>query len=61
MYADLVLQNGKVVTVDKDFSFKKAIAVKDGWIIDVGYDADMKEYIGPKTEVIGLGRTRPAG
>jgi hypothetical protein len=26
--ADLVITNGKVITVDKDFSIKKAVAVK---------------------------------
>ncbi|MDR2157645.1 MAG: amidohydrolase, partial [Clostridiales Family XIII bacterium] len=52
--ADLVLMNGKIVTVDKDFSFRKAVAVKDGWIIDTGYDADIRQYVGPKTEVIDL-------
>lgn len=28
--ADLVLQNGKIATVDKAFSFCEAVAVKDG-------------------------------
>jgi hypothetical protein len=34
--ADLVLHNGKVVTVDAQFSVQQAIAVKDGRIIAVG-------------------------
>ena len=56
--ADTVFINGKVITVDKDFSIKKAIAVKDGVIIDVGENSEIKEYIGEKTEVIDLeGRT----
>ena len=53
--ADTVFINGKVITVDKDFSIKKAIAIKDGWIIDVGENDEIKEYIGDKTEVIDLG------
>lgn len=53
-YADMVIINGKVVTVDKYFSFKKAIAVKDGWIINVGENADIKPYIGPDTQVVDL-------
>lgn len=52
--ADTVIVNGKVVTVDKSFSFKEAIAVKDGWIIDVGENSDIKQYIGPETNVIDL-------
>ena len=35
VYADCVLINGKVATVDSHFSFKRAIAVKQGWIINV--------------------------
>lgn len=53
--ADTVFLNGKVITVDRDFSIKKAIAIKDGWIIDVGENSEIKEYIGDTTEVIDLG------
>ena len=34
--ADLVLYNGKVVTVDQDFSIAEAVAVKDGLILATG-------------------------
>lgn len=54
VHADLVFINGKVVTVDKNFRYKEAIAVKDGWIIDVGKSVEIREYIGSKTEVIDL-------
>ena len=53
--ADTVIINGKVATVDKDFSFKEAIAVKDGWIIDVGGNDEISAFIGPDTNVIDLG------
>jgi len=33
MNADLVIINGKVITVDGDFSLKQAVAVKDGKIV----------------------------
>src|SRR3569833_2310992 len=46
--ADLILHNGKVVTVDKDFSIKSAIAVKDGKILAVGGDEITKNYEAPK-------------
>lgn len=53
-YADLLILNGKVLTVDKDFSVKEAIAVKNGLIIDVGDTDDIKRLIGPQTKVIDL-------
>ena len=52
--ADTVFVNGKVATVDKQFSFHKAIAVKNGWIIDVGQNSQITEYIGAGTNVIDL-------
>ncbi len=52
--ADLVFVNGNVITVDKHFSRKQAVAIKDGWIINTGYNAEIKPYIGSKTQVIDL-------
>lgn len=52
--ADLVLKNGKVATVDRDFSFCQAVAVRDGWIIDLGSDEELAGRIGPETRVIDL-------
>lgn len=52
--ADAVFVNGRVVTVDKNFSYKQAIAVKNGYIIDVGTNSEIKSYVGSKTEVIDL-------
>ncbi len=45
--ADIVLYDGKVITVDKAFSIKKAVAVKDGKIIAVGGDEIAKAYDAP--------------
>ena len=53
--ADLVLTGGKVATVDKDFSFCEAVAVKDGRIAALGTSEEMKAWIGPETRVIDLG------
>src|SRR5262249_44367276 len=39
--ADLILHNGKVVTVDKKFSVHQAIAVQDGKVLRVGTNADV--------------------
>jgi len=53
--ADLLLLNGKVITVDPDFSVAEAVAVKDGRITAVGSSAEMAELVGAGTEVIDLG------
>ncbi len=50
--ADLVLLNGKIATVDEDFSFAEAVAVTDGRITKVGTTKDIEAYIGPDTERI---------
>ena len=52
--ADFVLLNGKVITVDQDFSIKQAVAVKDGKIVAVGADDDVKPYIASDTKVLDL-------
>lgn len=54
MEADLVITNGKVITVDKDFSIKQALAVQDGKILAVGANDEMKAFIGPGTKVLDL-------
>jgi hypothetical protein len=45
--ADMILYNGKVLTVDKTFSIAKAVAVKDGRIIAVGGDEVAAAYTAP--------------
>jgi predicted amidohydrolase YtcJ len=53
--ADLILHNGKVVTVDAAFSIAEALAVKAGRIVAVGRSADvLARERGPKTTVIDL-------
>ncbi|MDL2217206.1 amidohydrolase [Christensenellaceae bacterium OttesenSCG-928-M15] len=52
--ADLVLFNGKICTLDPLFRFYEAVAVKDGYIIDLGSTSDMRRHIGKKTEVVDL-------
>lgn len=55
---DMVLSGGKVITVDDNFSLASAVAVANGLIAAVGSDDEIKEFIGPETEVIDLaGRT----
>ncbi len=52
--ADLILHNGRIVTVDAQFSVRQAAAVKDGRITVVGRDADVLKERGPRTRVIDL-------
>lgn len=52
MAADLILLNGKVITVDGDFHIAEALAVTGGRLTAIGSSADVAELRGPKTEVI---------
>ncbi len=52
--ADLLLINGKIVTVDPDFSILEAVAVKGGKILAAGTTSEMKTWKGSGTEVIDL-------
>ena len=52
--ADLVITNAKVITVDKDFTIRQAVAVKDGKITAVGTDDDVQPFIGGNTRVLEL-------
>ncbi|MCW4035864.1 MAG: amidohydrolase family protein, partial [Candidatus Bathyarchaeota archaeon] len=53
--ADLLLLNGRIVTVDPDFSIVEAVAVGDGKIIAVGSSDEVARWRGEGTEVVDLG------
>ncbi len=53
--ADLVLANGKVITVDPADTIAQAVAVKDGLIQAVGDDQVIRALVGEKTKLIDLG------
>ena len=53
--AHLVLLNGKILTVDKTFSVKEAVAIRSGRFVAVGSNRDVRARIGPGTRVIDLG------
>ena len=56
--ADTVLLNGKILTVDPQFSVRQALAIHEGKILAVGTNAQIKKLQGPKAQVIDLqGRT----
>jgi predicted amidohydrolase YtcJ len=53
-----ILFNGKILTVDREFSVKEALAIRDGRILATGSTADMQRYAGDSTQRIDLqGRT----
>ena len=52
--ADLVLTNGKIITVDDRFSIAQAIAVRGERIIAVGTNQDIGRLTGPATRRIDL-------
>lgn len=53
--ADLLLLNGRIVTVDEGFSIAEAVAVRDGVIQAVGSTSDLEALRGDETEVVDLG------
>jgi predicted amidohydrolase YtcJ len=56
--ADTILVNGKILTVDTQFSTREAIAIRDGKITAVGSNSDVRKQAVPQTRVIDLqGRT----
>ena len=52
--ADLVLTNGRIVTVDDSMPEAQAIAVTGDRITALGSSADMKRYVGANTKVIDV-------
>jgi predicted amidohydrolase YtcJ len=52
---DSVLFNGKVLTVDADFSMREALAIAHGKVFATGTSADMKKLADGRTRLIDLG------
>jgi len=53
--ADTVLFNGKIVTVDPDFSIREALAIGDGRVLATGTSAAMKKLAGDQAKMVDLG------
>jgi predicted amidohydrolase YtcJ len=51
---DLLIVNGQIITVDSNFSIAQAVAVKDGKIVAVGTNNDIKTLSGKKTKTIDI-------
>ncbi len=52
--ADLILTNGKIVTVDQNFTIGQAVAVSGDKILAVGTDKKIMRYAGDDTRIIDL-------
>src|SRR5580700_9560623 len=52
--ADLVLRNGKIITLDPATPQAQAVAITGGKIVATGTDAQMARHIQPTTKVIDL-------
>ncbi len=54
--ADLILHNGKILTVDAEFSIREAVAIQGNRFAAVGRSKEILEkFRGPRTVVIDLG------
>jgi len=53
--ADLAFVNGRVYTMDAARRWAGGCAVREGRIVAVGIDAEVRELIGPETNVVDLG------
>jgi predicted amidohydrolase YtcJ len=60
--ADLVLVNGRIITVDADDRVAQALAVRAGRIVAVGADREIERLVGPSTRRVDLaGRAATPG
>lgn len=52
--ADLILRNGKIITVDSSKPVAQALAARGDSLIAVGTNAEIQRFAGPSTQVIEL-------
>src|SRR5262245_56566076 len=53
-YPDAILTNGKVLTVDSNFSIVEAVAIRDGRVFATGSSAEIERFAGPDTQRLDL-------
>ncbi|MBI3370522.1 MAG: amidohydrolase [Betaproteobacteria bacterium] len=51
---DMVLHNGKIVTLDSRSSIQEAVALRDGKIAAIGRTAEIRAMAGPQTQIVDL-------
>jgi predicted amidohydrolase YtcJ len=54
--ADLVIRNGKIITMDANKPLAQALAARGDVVVAVGTDEEIQPYVGPTTTVIDLNR-----
>ena len=52
--ADMILLNGKIITVDPHDSIAEAMAIKDGKIVELGRTSEIEKLAGEHTRVVDL-------
>jgi predicted amidohydrolase YtcJ len=52
--ADTILLNGKILTVDSQFSTREAVAIRDGKIVIAGSNAEVRKLADSRTRVVDL-------
>jgi predicted amidohydrolase YtcJ len=53
--ADLVLRGGRIFTADPARSWTEALAVRDGRLVALGGERDVRDLVGSRTRVVELG------
>ena len=53
-YADTVIRNSNIITVDPQLPRAQALAIHDGKFVAVGTNGDLENLIGPGTCVLDL-------
>ena len=53
---DLVLSNGKIITVDERFTIAQAVAIAGDRVVAVGTNQDMLRLAGPRSEERRVGK-----
>src|SRR5436190_2381026 len=51
---DLVLSNGKIITVDERFTIAQAVAIRGGRVLATGTNQEINQLAGPNTRRIDL-------
>lgn len=54
LYADTVIRDANVITIDASRPRAQAIAIRDGKFLAVGSNDDISDLVGPDTEVLGM-------
>lgn len=54
LYADTVIRDANVITIDPQRPRAQALAIRDGKFVAVGSNDDISDLVGPNTKVLGL-------